>query len=194
LKVFIQYAEFKRIFDNIERLLKINNIKCLSCLSYQAEEGRSLICSTIAIGLTEMLGYKVLIVDAGNPTSNWNILDIFENKNSEFQEQEGLVHNLSPNLDGLQLSRITIVAQKAQEYRIQDIILEYKNKYDLILFDTAALNSSNRGNFDPWVIAARTDASIIITSNKTSEMQQQFMTEPILKSKVIGIIENSWNL
>ncbi len=190
LKTFVSYAEFKRIFDNLDHLLNSGQIRSLSILSFHPEEGRSFICATIALGMTEMLGQRVLLVDAGNPTSNWDLDDIFEHQDSPVLEPEGMVYSLAPNLDGLKLSRLATVAHKAQEYRIQDIIAEYKNRYDLILFDSAALRTTNRGNFDPWVIAARTDASLLVTSPKTGDLAHQFQVEPLLKSKVVGVIEN----
>ncbi len=190
LRNFVSYAEFKRIFDNLDRLVKNKKIRSLSLLSFQPEEGRSFIGAAVAVGLTQMLGYRVLLIDAGNPTSNWDINDIFTQEHSEILEQDGMVYNLASNLDGMKLSRLATVAHKAQEYRIQDIIAEYQNRYDLILFDSAALRTTNRGNFDPWVIAARTDGSILVTSSKSGDVAYQFQTEPMLKSKVIGVIEN----
>jgi hypothetical protein len=136
-----------------------------------------------------MLGKRVLVADAGNPTSKWDLQDIFGSE--ERDAKEGIVFNLATNLDSLKLSSLATVAHRAQEYRIQDIIAEYKNRYDLVLFDSAALRSANRGNFDPWVIAARTDASVLVTSSKTADLQRQFQLEPMLRSKVIGVIENT---
>ncbi len=191
LRRFIHYAEFKRIFNTVEFALKKENFQSLAILSIKPEEGKTFMAAALALGFAELIGKKVLLVDASNPASEMNLDDVFDKHDEPNPNLEVILRQFVPGVDSLKLGSFRPLAHKAQEYRIQDIIAEYKNKYDIILFDSAALTLSNRGNFDPWVIAARTDASILINSGKTGDDMAAFQgVDALSRIKFLGVIEN----
>ncbi|MBC7741472.1 MAG: hypothetical protein H7061_04690 [Bdellovibrionaceae bacterium] len=191
IRRFIHDTEFQRIIHSIDFSRRSEGWHSLSVMSLQPEEGKTFMTAALGVGFAELLGKRVLLVDASNPTSDWDLDDVFNNHDpQESAHSEVILKTVSTGVDAIKLAGFRPLGLKAQEYRVQDILVDYKSKYDLILFDSAALGTAQRGNFDPWVIAARTDASLLINSKKSGDSLLAGTTEPFSRIKFIGVIEN----
>lgn len=190
IKDYVLYAEFKRTLDRIHSACVEKNIRSLSVISLVPEEGKTFFSIGLATGFAELMSKKVLLVDAGNPEAKLCIEDYYPNSDESYYDQVPMVVSLSEGVDLFRLANFKPTNYKAQEYRVQDILAEYSQKYDLVIFDSAALKLTNRGNFDPWIIANRTDASVLVTSKKSVDLIQAQHLEGLTRIKLIGVIEN----
>lgn len=190
IKDYVLYAEFKRTLDRIHSVCLEKNIRSLSVMSLVPEEGKTFLSICLATGFAELLSKKVLLVDAGNPEAKLCVEDYYPSSEDDHYDQVPMVVGLSEGVDLFRLANFKPTNYKAQEYRVQDILAEYSQKYDLVIFDSAALKLTNRGNFDPWIIANRTDASLLVTSRKSIDLINPQNLDGLTRVKLIGVIEN----
>ena len=79
------------------------------------------------------------------------------------------------------------------EYEIDQVTAEYAGQYDLVIFDMPALSARNRRNVDPWIVARRCDANVLVLGRSSlnrgvlRDLQQQLNEREI---KLIGVIAN----
>jgi Mrp family chromosome partitioning ATPase len=192
---FVHYAEFKRILDRVVNAHLQDKVKSIAILSELPGEGKTLLTAALAVGLSELLNSKILVIDtqtfaAPNSLTLDRALETDELPSAAKPTQKTLLvkADLLPMSRQQNKSKDGIV-----EYKINDLIQEYSSRYDLLLFDTSALSAKNRNNIDPWVIARHVDTNILVVGDETlkKNMSPSFNERRLSdKLKICGLIYN----
>jgi Mrp family chromosome partitioning ATPase len=93
---FVHYSEFKRILDKVVNVHTKDKVKSIAILSELPGEGKTLLCSSLAIGLSKLLNIKILIVNtqtynAPNALTLDRALEIDDLHNPKNQPQKTLL-------------------------------------------------------------------------------------------------------
>ncbi len=210
LKEVIQYAEVKRMADNLMLLQQQKQFRSLAVLSLFPGEGKTLFCAMMAMAYSEACQARVLVVDTTtmhaprslrlkaclDPANAWIDFIMLEdyrrssNGNGAFHEQpsdDPAAHEIATNPIGL------LVRKESDQFLLRKLAEERANQYGLILLDTASLTSRNKGNIDPLVMARIADASVLVMNPhqlRTPDLDAplKLLKDPALH--LAGIISN----
>lgn len=159
LAEYVKYAEVRQLADNINffYLKNKDHPVSISMHSLDSHEGRTFLILSIGITLARFFSKKVLIVDT--ISDNKFLKTIEEGMGSD----DKIIHRtMYDNLSIVHLSDL-----KVHEYQIDSILSSFEDEYDLVLFDTIALNRKNVNNIDPIAIAKRCEHRFVIVSKKS---------------------------
>lgn len=189
--------QYKTIRTNIQYAMVDKTLQTLAITSSSASEGKSTSTINLAIVFANS-NKKVLLVDADmrNPTiaktfeliNNRGLSTLLSNKTMTTEEvlQPTNLENLNilpsgpipPNpselLDSLQMKRL---------------IEEWKNNYDLIIFDTPPILAVT----DAQILASKVDGTILVAREKIAEKSALLKAKELLiivKATIIGAIYN----
>ncbi|AIM24599.1 tyrosine-protein kinase YwqD [Melissococcus plutonius] len=189
--------QYKTIRTNIQYAMVDKTLQTLAITSSNASEGKSTSTINLAIVFANS-NKKVLLVDADmrNPTiaktfeliNNRGLSTLLSNKTMTTEEvlQPTNLENLNilpsgpipPNpselLDSLQMKRL---------------IEEWKNNYDLIIFDTPPILAVT----DAQILASKVDGTILVAREKIAEKSALLKAKELLimvKATIIGAIYN----
>ncbi|WP_423253007.1 CpsD/CapB family tyrosine-protein kinase [Melissococcus plutonius] len=189
--------QYKTIRTNIQYSMVDKTLQTLAITSSNASEGKSTSTINLAIVFANS-NKKVLLVDADmrNPTiaktfeliNNRGLSTLLSNKTMTTEEvlQPTNLENLNilpsgpipPNpselLDSLQMKRL---------------IEEWKNNYDLIIFDTPPILAVT----DAQILASKVDGTILVAREKIAEKSALLKAKELLimvKATIIGAIYN----
>lgn len=191
MKDISQYVEIEQIYAQTLG----NGYRSLSIVSPGVGSG----CTSIACALAfrhAAVGQSVLLVDANlrSPTidqrfslkrSRWpNNVATLE---SHLQQVAPAIYALTANLDGA-------VEIKANEY-LNALNNHFKDKFDVIIFDTSPLNVVNRNNVPAETVAAQTEATLLIVKGgETTEADlRQAHAKLLDKVNLVGAVINDQN-
>ncbi len=192
---FVHYAEFKRILDKVVHAHTNDKMKSIAILSELPGEGKTLLTAALAVGLSELLNIKILVIDtqtfsAPNSLTLDRALETDELPSAAKPTQKTLL----VKADLLSMSRQQSKSKDGiVEYKISELIQEYIGRYDLLIFDTSALSAKNRNNIDPWVVARHVDTNILVIGDQTlrKNMSPSFNERRASdKLKICGLIYN----
>lgn len=62
-------------------------------------------------------------------------------------------------------------SQEVIDFHMKSHIESFSDGYDVVLFDTCAMNAADKDNMDPIVIARDTDAVILLTSPRSLDRE-----------------------
>ncbi|BAL62600.1 CpsD/CapB family tyrosine-protein kinase [Melissococcus plutonius] len=189
--------QYRTIRTNIQYAMVDKTLQTLAITSSSASEGKSTSTINLAIVFANS-NKKVLLVDADmrNPTiaktfeliNNRGLSTLLSNKTMTTEEvlQPTNLENLNilpsgpipPNpselLDSLQMKRL---------------IEEWKNNYDLIIFDTPPILAVT----DAQILASKVDGTILVAREKIAEKSALLKAKELLimvKATIIGAIYN----
>jgi Mrp family chromosome partitioning ATPase len=159
---YLAYTECKRLLNQIVVNQQKQGFKTVAVLSNMAREGKSFFVLSLALGYATLLGKRVLVVDVVNQTSDRSLFreTILGEERTEQGVACGLVELLSTrNKDGR--------SAEATDFQIGPYVDSIKDLFDLVLYDTCALDSATKENIDPVIIARSADVSILVTSPRS---------------------------
>jgi Mrp family chromosome partitioning ATPase len=215
LKDIIQYAEVKQLVDNLMSLQREKKFHSLAVLSTLAGEGKTLFCAAVALAYAEMHRSRVLLVDTTTYRGPRSLslracLDpcpsLIDLVFLEEYRKNGHVMNVIPAKEKVEAGGATqlrtepsedlvvISAPTASDQSIlQLVVQEEKDKYELILLDTAPLASKNKSNIDPWVVARTAEAAVLLASQHLLNAPElgrhlKLLDDPALH--LIGVVAN----
>jgi Mrp family chromosome partitioning ATPase len=195
LRAFSRYSEIKQLADQVRSEQKDRGFKTLSVLSLNRGDGKTLLATTLAVTYAEALKRRVLIVDTATFHAEGSIhLEGVLELDSPSPSKGQVKKTVHPLLDLLVLKdRAFSEPGEVDEYKMDEILGGLESHYELIVIDSSAVNVRNRNNFDPFVMARHSDASILVVSR---EGMQSASLGTILKPlqdpslKLIGVIAN----
>lgn len=212
---FVQYSELKQMAFNIAMLQQEKMFHSLAVLSFFSGEGKTLFCATAAMAYADTCRTRALIIDTvtlQNPHS-LDLRDCFtppspavdlmtmeeirkgfndaparessraEDKRQAFHEPEIVTNTRFRTVSG----------QGSDQNLLRMATREESKSHGLVLMDTASLNSRNKSNVDPLVVARQSDASILIVSRKLLNAADlhtclKIARDPTLR--LVGVVAN----
>ena len=186
---------YKIVHDNLQQTRKEQKIQAITITSSNTSEGKSTLVSNLA-SLTTQLGQKVLIVDANlqNPRqkSIWNIdnnLGLTDILQQEVAFDE-IVQAPSLNLNLITAGSLVENSESLWESKeIKDFIKYIRQRYDLIIFDTAAISV----NLDALKLGQLTDGMILVSRIGFTNPNQSLETKKLIKESkqdILGLVVN----
>jgi capsular exopolysaccharide synthesis family protein len=190
-------AEDFRQLSNIIRLISENaSVKTLMVTSPVPTEGKSLIISNLAIGLTGM-GLRIVLVDADLRRPRLHSL-------FELNQDDGLSNSLDKgNTNGsLQATGIgelrvltsgiipTNPAELLSSSHLANLLEELKNNTDLILLDCPPVLLAS----DASILASKVDGVLLVLragSSESKSAKEALEALEQVKAKLVGIVLNS---
>ena len=188
MKDISQYVEIEQIYAQTLG----NGYRSLSIVSPGVGSG----CTSIACALAfrhAAVGQSVLLIDVNlrSPSidqrfslkrSRWPTS--VATLESHLQQVAPAIYALTANLDGA-------VEIKANEY-LNALNNHFKDKFDVIIFDTSPLNVVNRNNVPAEAVAAQTEATLLIVKGgETTEADlRQAHAKLINKANLVGAVIN----
>jgi Mrp family chromosome partitioning ATPase len=159
---YLSYTECKRLLNQMLVSQQQQGFKTVAVLSNFPREGKSFFVLSLALGYATLLGKRVLVVDVVNQTSDRMLFreTLVGEERSDHRVTCGLVELISTrSKDGRRA--------EATDFQIGPYIDSVKDFFDLVLFDTCALQGATKENIDPVIIARSADISVLITSPKS---------------------------
>ena len=183
---YLKLGEIKKLIHRFGDELTKHDRHAVAVTSLETGEGRTFLTAILALGSAVFLKKKVLVVDTSSQPHQGNlILDrIFLD-----ETMEKYVDLIKPKSESGSVGA-------AADFELKGLRDHYRKKYDLVLFDTAAINESNASSMDPIIVSKTAGSTIMILSNQSvsSGDFQRVKTElhewgiPIL-----GSVYNFWS-
>lgn len=196
---YIRYSEFKRLLGELAVMVDRDRFKTIAVLSEHPGEGKTFLVSAMALGYASLLDRKVLIVDTviRNDESHSLYLKKIYEEHLEYAPFLGgakthvarMIELISPEMRENKED-----SGDAADFRIGTYVNSIKDNYDLILVDTCALGAKNKRNIDPVIVARQSDASILVTSDRSLNRESVQRVKQIMAQwhvRVVGVIHNA---
>ncbi len=213
LQDYIRYSELKQMVDRLIALQEEKHFRSLAVLSVFPAEGKTLFCAATALSYSQTRGARVLLVDTSSTEnkSSLPLKDCLEpfprgidylalkerppiNAPSPLTaiEMAAAGDPLVHDADVMQDDKMVPITQSSDQYLIQKAA-HPRDSYGLILLDTVSLDSRNKNNLDPLLVARSADASILIISELLLESRElndylKKLQDPSLH--LLGVISN----
>ncbi|MGK7376317.1 CpsD/CapB family tyrosine-protein kinase [Planococcus sp. 1R117A] len=192
--------QFRALRSNINFLSLNEPLRSLVITSAVSSEGRSTVTANLAAVYAED-GKKVLLVDSDlRKPSTHVIFQLRNNKGlSNYLTRQALFEEVIQQtfVDRLELITsgpgISNPAELLGASRMEELIRQAKDSYDIVIFDSPPLLAVADGQ----IVSNRCDASLlVINSGETTEEDVIQAKETLLlaDSKLIGVILNNINL
>jgi Mrp family chromosome partitioning ATPase len=218
LDTVVQYAEMKRLTDNVMMLQRKKPFRFLAVLSFFPGEGKTLFCAAMARAYIDDSGQnKVLLVDTTtrkNPQSlvlkqcfnpphpMIDFISVEEYKRGSNGSGSGNGNGNGNGANGGQKhmphaleadsvmdGAVTVmIKRKSDQSIVREMVEERAEQYGLILLDTAPLLAQNKGNIDPLLVARMADASVLVVSKQLLNDANLDGHLRILKDPLINLI------
>ncbi len=186
---------YKIVYDNLELTKADKVIKLITVTSSSIEEGKSTFIANLA-ALTTQLGKKVLVIDSNIQTpkqkaiwhiySNLGLTNILK-KEAEF---ENVVQSPNLNLDVITAgSMVEDYLSLWESEHMKEFINHIKEKYDLVIFDTPAINLYP----DALKISQFTDGIIIVGRIGFTNPQKALEAKELIEQshqEILGLVIN----
>ena len=186
---------YKIVYDNLELTKADKVIKLITVTSSSIEEGKSTFIANLA-ALTTQLGKKVLVIDSNLQTpkqkaiwriySNFGLTNILK-KEAEF---EHVVQSPNLNLDVITAgSMVEDYLSLWESEHMKEFINYIKEKYDLVIFDTPAINLYP----DALKISRFTDGIILVGRIGFTNPQKALEAKELIEKshqEILGLVIN----
>lgn len=186
---------YKNIRTNIIALMAKKNSQVLAISSPNAAEGKSTTALNIAITISQ-LEKKVLIIDADAHRPSIHKKLKIENKAGildlivDNAELSDIVYSHNDYLDVITCgSNTTKPSELLNSEKFDELLKEFKEKYDFIIIDTPPINPVS----DALVIAQKVDAIILVVraaSTTHEAFKKAIKSLNVLDLKIDGVIIN----
>lgn len=189
--------QFKTIRTNIQFSMATKNLQTILFSSSGPFEGKSTICTNVASVFADQ-GKRVLVVDADMRLPSIAKIFHLENKvglstlmtSKHLKVKEAIQHVESVLLDVLPSG---IVPPNPSELlaseRMDEIIQELKQEYDLVLFDLPPIVSVT----DAQILATKIDGVILVIRKDIADVEDVYKAKELLElvnANVLGAIFN----
>ncbi len=213
LKEFSQYAEMKQLAFRIKSLQAQKQFQSLAVLSYFPGEGKTFLCTALALAYADVSRSRVSIIDTSTRQNEGALtlqecLSPAERRVAVLSMEEirngtrNFTDAASPTAGNQVVHSPEIVSDAAGPHartsRTADTPLframtEEGKTHGLVIIDTVSLNSKNRSNVDPLMTARQSDASILVVGRKllnSPEVEEcmKIVQDPTLH--LIGVVSN----
>lgn len=205
LKVFVEIAETKRIWGAVESAVPAaSQGVSLVITSATRDEGKSLTAAGFAVLAAQRTNKRAVAVDL-----NWYRPSLHEFFNlkpccglSKFRSEDAATRLVQPSgfarLDVLTAPTMEGGADTLQASdceRGNEIVLQLKSLYDLVIVDAASVFPTNRNMMDPVTLARSGDGFVIVTMANVTPRQEVKRARTVLETsgaKVLGIVLNQY--
>jgi len=160
---YMRMGEVKRLVHRFDDELKKKGAHAVAVTGLDVGEGRTFLVAVLAVGSAFFLKKKVLVIDTST------------------QPHQGKMQ-LNRIFDEAHMNKaVDVITPKASEdgtadaadFELKHLLEHYRDKYDLILFDTSAIHDASYHSMDP-IIVAKTAGYTIMTLSKTSVASANF--------------------
>ncbi|MGI2327526.1 CpsD/CapB family tyrosine-protein kinase [Planococcus sp. YIM B11945] len=192
--------QYRTIRTNINFSLPSNDMKTLLFTSASKEEGKSTTSANMAIVYAES-GKKVLLVDADmrRPTLHHtfqmsNKLGLSNLLLRKGRLQDTVKRSGVKGLDLLMCGQIpSNPAELLESSAMEDLMLEMKERYDLIIFDSPPILSVT----DSKILANKCDGTVLVVSTGKTEKASVVRARDALataKAFIVGVVMNNYKI
>lgn len=190
--------QFRMIRANIKFVMKNNNCTTLLFTSPVKGEGKSTICSNLAISFAQE-GKKILLVDADlrMPTVHYTFNKRLNPGLSDYLKESGRLFINSSFVDGLDIITAGSFSENPSELLdsalMENFLEEMKVSYDFVFLDAPPLLSIS----DAQILSAKVDGTILVTSSGKTEKKNLLKAKATLdasNANVVGVILNQVKL
>lgn len=204
---YVRYTEFKRLLGQITLIMDGEGFNSITVVSELPEEGRTFFVSAVALGYSLLLDRRVLVVNTASQSQYRSLMHerIFQFgkvgqgfSGPPSPPDAGSVGSLLRPRPGIELISPFAGGENqvpvSSDFQLGRYIESLKESYDLVLFDTCALNANNKNNMDPVVIARQSDTAILLTSWKSMDRALLSRTQERLRHwniRLMGTIFNT---
>jgi Mrp family chromosome partitioning ATPase len=212
---FVQYSELKQLAFNIAMLQQEKMFHSLAVLSFFPGEGKTLFCAAAAMAYADVRQSRVLIIDTTTLQNQGSLLlrdcftppspavdlmtmqEIRAGSNDAPMPESGRARDKHQILHEPEIAtntRLRTVSGQGSDPNLLRMATQEKSKsHGLVLMDTAPLNSRNKSNVDPLVVARQSDASVLIVSRALLDAADlsaclKIARDPTLR--LIGVVAN----
>lgn len=180
--------------NNLSLMISTQNLKLIVVTSFLPQEGKSTVAANLALAMAQ-LGSNVLLVDANlrcpRQDQIWNLPNEFGLSEMilKAEYQRGIT-KVTDNIDiitsGVLPSNPIALLNSSS---MADLIMEFDNNYDFVIFDTPCLNA----NADAFILGRMSDGILLVAdARKFDPDLASFAKEGLGLSnqKIIGIVVN----
>jgi capsular exopolysaccharide synthesis family protein len=190
------YKAFHRLANNI--IYADKPVQTMTVTASQSAEGTTTICGNLAIALAQA-GNRVIVVETDNQRSDLSLFfdkgtakglsEVLDKKSSL---DDAIAKSEISTLHFLSSGTSSPLLANLQSSEFKKVVSELRERYDYILFDTAALDVSN----DATDLAGVADTTILIAKfGKTKIPELQFSAEQLrsVHAPILGVVLNEYD-
>jgi Mrp family chromosome partitioning ATPase len=170
---YVRSSEFKRFLNYFYGKQLEDGFKSVVVMSLLPGEGKTFCVAALALGYAALLHKRVLVLETIKQPSEleFSIARVFgappladksERETAEKAEDDRVI-------DLISTFNIAEEFVESVDFHTTKIFRDYEKKYDLVLYDTCAMEASNNNNLDPVVLAKNIDTSLLVTSQRSLE-------------------------
>ncbi len=189
---------FHRLANNIIYADSSTPLQTLTVTASTAAEGITTICGNLAAALARA-GNKVIVVETDYERSDVNLFfdkgaakGLSEVLDKKASLDEAITESEISNLRFLSSGTSSLLLHNLQSSAFKNVVSTLRERYDYILFDTAALDTSN----DATDLAGVADTTILIAKfGKTKVPELQFSVEQLrgVHAPILGVVLNEYD-
>ncbi len=160
LSYFLEYmrqGEIKRMIHRFFDELNKKKAKSIAVVSLKPGEGRTFLVAVLAVAAAIFMKKKVLVVDT---TSQPDQGHLYLERIFGQASLEKYVDLISPQYSSNGNDDVA-------DFKLKELIDLYQNKYDLVIFDTTAIQSDNSSGMDPVIVAKTAGHAVIAISGQS---------------------------
>jgi hypothetical protein len=214
---YIRYPASKRLINTIHRAHLEKGVKSIAVLGEQANAGKTLFVSAIALGFMTLLNKRVLIMDTVSQTRDESFYfhGVLQKHNTDGSYKKS-DHPCVDLITSRQLQSdvaaepppppATQKGKKAEvpmlseggfdtvDFEVHPFVESMKPHYDLILLDTCPLTLTGKNTIDPLIIAQYTDSAIVVVGKDSLQREHlQDLSRNLARHRIepLGIVVDS---
>jgi Mrp family chromosome partitioning ATPase len=161
---YLRQGEIKRLIHRFSDEIAKRAVRSVAVTSLQPGEGRTFLVAVLAVGFAMFLKKRVLVVETCNQPEGGEL------------RLDSVIGEAST---GCSVDLITPKAlgsgkTEAADFELKKVLDRHRDSYDLVIFDTAPVSSTQSNTMDA-VIVARTAGNVIMLLSERSLAEGDFL-------------------
>jgi Mrp family chromosome partitioning ATPase len=182
----MKQGEVKKLIHRFGDELQKKKGNAIAVTSLLPGEGRTFLVAVLALGAAVFLKKKVLIVDASSqPHEGHLYLDRIFSDESVEKYVDLIKPKQAAGIDG-----------EAADFELKTLLDHYRDEYDLVIFDTTAIQDSNQRSMDPLIVSKTAGNTVMIVSSKSVASGDFRRVRTELQDwniPILGTVYNFWS-
>jgi protein-tyrosine kinase len=192
-----QLAEVKRIYSGIMHALPGSAGKVVVCSSTLPGEGKSLLTAAMAAAAAAHCQGMVLLIDF-----NWRAPSLNRYFGLETLSAQAVIDDMSACIHPSGIDRLDLLpaadadtSSPSLMVHCEQILEEAKQRYELVLVDTASIFPTNRYMIDPIIVARQSDGLVLVVMTHHTRRdlaKRAYMTLKTAGVNILGVVVNQF--
>lgn len=165
LRAYVGYAEFRALVDSLSRAAEKKQLKSFAIVSEGSGEGKTFLAASLALAFALQRGQRVLVVDMTTfeQEGSLSLARLLDADASDLSVG-AFMTTCEERIELVRVANLNADFGSSTELRVREFREGPAKDFDLVIFDTCALDARNRRNVDPAAVARGAGAAVLVAS------------------------------